>query len=799
MREIPFNLGWQRTIGDRWSHQSPCVVDLPDDYIHTLPRHPDAPGRGMVGFFPSENAEYSHSLTLPENFRGTLLLYLDGAYEKAEIFVDYNFVHSHPYGYTGDFSDLARWVKKGTQTLRIATSCQHPASRWYTGGGLYRGAVLYEAGKVYIHPWDAFVTTHVEKQQATIQVDVNITNRGAATSGKLTASLSTDSAPDQILSNETISCSLEEGTSSLHFQLMLHQPELWSLENPFLYRLSLSIHTAEDIDTHQVIFGIRTIEIDPQRGFRLNGHTIKLRGGCIHHDNGFLGAAAFPRSEERKIELLKSAGFNAIRTAHNPPSTSLLNACDRLGMLVLDESFDCWCVGKTPMDYHQSFEKWWDYDTAAMIRRDRNHPCIFCYSIGNEIIEFDGASDGILWGKRQADLIRSLDPTRPITSGINMACGRPEKYYDNMNYQQMAYDMAHTDGIYNGQDFWGKSTEKGIANLDIAGYNYMYNRYTSDRKKYPTRIIMGTETMPFYAYENMLAVQNNPQVIGDFVWVAMDFLGEAGMGGIVWGTEPPKQMPFEGWPWLSSYQGDLDMTGWRRPINYYRNIVWGMDQGIHLFSRHPKHAYEQFYGNGWHWEYVLPTWTYEDEWVQKDTAVVAYANCDEVIFLLNDKLVARVKPERYIARAIIPYEPGTLCAIALKNGQEIATDSLQSAGAPYTIRLSADRTVLRADGMDLSYIRAELIDEKGVVCFTSQKEITVTVYGAGKLVGVGSGNPKTEESYILPTRQTFEGSITAAIRSETQGGDILVSFVADHVLSAQIKLAAQQSTDMFLI
>lgn len=790
MKKIPLDLGWLRTIGSRWNHTPPCTVDLPDDYIHTLPRRADVQGGGMVGFFPSENAEYTHPLEFSQGRPDTVLLYLDGAYEKTEVFVDYNLVHSHPYGYTGDFCDLSRWLHAGKQTLRITTSSQQPASRWYTGGGLYRGAILYEAGKAYIHPWGVFITTDVTAGQAIVNVTVEITNREGTTSGELTAQIC-ERNQHAVLQEATQVCELAEGITALRFSMPLAQPTLWSLETPYLYELNLRLQTSQEEDTHQVVFGIRTIEIDAKKGFRLNGQPMKLRGGCIHHDNGFLGAAAHARSEERKIELLKAAGFNAIRTAHNPPSTALLDACDRLGMLVLDESFDCWRVGKTPLDYHQSFEKWWDYDTASMVKRDRNHPSVFCYSIGNEIMEFDGASDGILWGKRQADFVRSIDPTRPVTSGINMACGRPENYYDGMDYQQQAYDMAHTDGTYDGEDRWGKATEKNIANLDIAGYNYMYKRYALDREQYPGRIIIGTETMPFYAYENTQAVMDNPNVIGDFTWVAMDYQGEAGMGGVVWATEPPKHMPFEGWPWLSSYQGDLDMTGWRRPANYYRNVVWGLDQGIHLFTRHPIHAHEQFYGSGWHWEYVLPTWTYEAQWQHKDTAVVAYVDCDEVLFLLNGRLVACVKPERFMARAIIPYEPGTLRAVALKDGKEIAADTLHTAGEPTGIRLIADRSALEADGMDLSYIRAEMVDDEENVCYTVEKEVTVTVFGAGRLLGVGSGNPKTDESYGVPRRKTFEGSVTAAIRTNTLAGEILVTFTAEGIRPAQITLTAR--------
>lgn len=787
MKRIPMNLGWTRTLGSRWDHRPAVQVDLPDDYIHTMERGAENAGRGMVGFFPSENAEYTHPLTLPEDFRGTLLLYLDGAYEKAEVFLDYHLIQMHPYGYTGFFCDLTRWLGQGEQTLRITTASQQPASRWYTGGGLYRGVTLYEAGEVYIHPWDVFVTTRLEGNAAQVSVQAEVTNRADAQQGEMIFQI-LGADDDRLLAEETMPVQIQPGKTKAACKLLLPHVRPWSVDEPNLYRMKVIVRCGDQEDYHDMSFGVRQIEIDAEHGFRLNGQAMKLRGGCIHHDNGFLGSAAFPRSEERKIALLKQAGFNAIRTAHNPPSSALLDACDRLGMLVLDESFDCWRVGKTPMDYHREFEKWWEEDTASMVLRDRNHPSVFCYSIGNEINEFDGASDGVYWGRLQSELVRSLDPTRPVTSGINMACGRPAHYYDGMNYQQMAYDMGHADGVYDGEDRWGKATEANIANLDIAGYNYMYARYDADAKRYPGRVIMGTETMPFYTYENIMAVNSQPHVIGDFVWVALDFLGEAGMGGVTWGTKPPERMRFEGWPWLSSYQGDLDLTGWRKPVSYYRSVVWGVDRGIHLFTRHPSHTHEEFYGSGWHWEYVLPTWTYGEEWRGKDTAVVAYADCDAVEFWLNGRLAACVKPERCMARAILPYEPGMLEARAIRNRETLATDVVHTAGTPAAIRLTADKTILAGDGQDLSYIRAEVVDSQGNVCYDAAHEITVSVHGSGVLQGVGSGNPKTEENYGTGRRRVFEGSITAAVRAGIHSGRMTVTFVAHGLPAAQITI-----------
>ena len=777
MKKTALNLGWTRALGSGWRKDPAVPVDLPDDYISILPRKADNPGAGSVGYFASQDAEYRKTLDIPADFDGTVFLYLDGVYEKAEIHAGSDLVFYHPYGYTPALVELSNYVKPGANELRISTSCRHPASRWYTGGGIFREVQLYTAGKVFIRPTESFVTTpQIYKEKAVVHLETLIENRKEA--GEASVSIMLLDPLGTLSTELSQQIFLKKGENQLSFDIPVSEPQCWDLSDPALYQLLLHIELEGEEDEEEITFGIREIEIDAKHGFRLNGKTMKLRGGCIHHDNTFLGSAAFPRAEERKIEKLLEAGFNAIRTAHNPPSSALLSACDRLGMLVLTESFDCWRVGKTPMDYHREFEKWWEYDTSAMVKQARNHPSVFCYSIGNEIMEFDGSSHGVYWGKVQAELVHTLDSTRPVTSGINMACGRPADHFAGMNYQQMAYEMAHSTGIYDGADRWDEATKGNIANLDIAGYNYMYSRYDQDHVKFPDRVIMGTETMPFYVYENTQAVDRNCNVIGDFVWVAMDYMGEAGMGNVFWGKEPSSLFAFEGFPWLSCLQGDLDLTAHRRPINYYRNIVWGQDSGVHLFVRHPEHAHEQFYGNGWHWEEVLPDWSYDEEWIGKDIAVVAYTDSDLVRFFVNGEEKAAVIPERFMARALITYEPGVIEAVSYKEGKETGRDRIESAGKPAEIRLLPDRLEITGDGMDLSFIRAEITDHEGRIIYGKEYPVKVSVSGTGTLAGLGSGNPKTPENYGTGERNSFHGSVTAAVRSGIGPGEIQVLFTA---------------------
>ena len=797
MQQINFNYGWNRSSGSTYRSIKHQVVDLPDDFIINLPRKADNPGSGSVGYFASGTAVYEKDYVYKAG--ETILLGLDGAYENAEVFVNGDLIFQHPYGYTGVTVDMTDHLTEGPNHIRIQTTCYHPGSRWYTGGGLFRNVTLYRSNRLYFHPYDVFVTTpEVSKDSAVVRIEATITNRWQHFYGNLHIEIKDPG--ERTVSSLKVPVELEVGETHIDEELDVLDPMLWGLDTPRLYTARLTLTYPGAYEMHEQSFGIRKIEIDSKNGFRLNGEPMKLRGGCIHHDNGMLGSAAFQAAEERKIRKLKEAGFNAIRTAHNPPSSALVSACDKLGMLVLEESFDVWRYGKNPLDYHMQFEKWWAFDTGQMVRRDRNHPSIFCWSIGNEIMEFDGNSDGVYWGKVQADLVRRLDPTRPVTSGINCACGRPEDYFENMSFAEMDHYVNHVEnGVFNGRDLWGEATEAGIANLDIAGYNYHFRRYAMDREKYPDRVIMGTETRPALTWENIQAVNENPNCIGDFVWTAMDNLGEAGMGRVVWAEEAPKDFGWRaGFPWMSCWQGDLDLTGYRLPISYYRNVVWGLDPGVHVFTRHPSRTGLNCYGNGWHWEELFESWTYEEEWLEKPVVVVAYTKAEHVRFLLNGEVMADVPTERCIARAEIPYRKGTLTAVALNQEEAEGYDTLTTAGAPARLLIDAEQDQIISDGQDLGYVRFTIADADGVPIIADEREIHVKVSGGGSLQGLGSGNPCTDENYGTGTRRAFRGSVMAVVKpyhlGETeQPREIILTAQAEGLPSATIAIPVRKA------
>ncbi len=804
MKRIPFSFDWLRTDG-RQRHFGPPAssvkVDLPDDFCLNKHRDPNTPSGASSGFIPGGEATYKKDFKTPAEWEGkTVFLGIDGAYMNAEVSLNGDLLFHHPYGYTAFFVDLTGKLRKGDfeNHLSVVTSSVQPNSRWYAGGGLYRQVDIYTAGRAYIHPWECFITTpQVSGEKALVKVEGKVTNTGAPCEGKIALSVKGKCGCEA--ASAEVALSLGTGDTPFSAEMTVENPALWDVDAPNLYTLEAKVFACgEETDVFDTKFGIRTIEIDFDHGFRLNGKEIKLRGGCIHHDNTLLGACSFPRAEERKIQILKDAGYNAVRCAHNPPSQAMLDVCDRLGMLVLDESFDMWTMGKNALDYHLFFPKWWEFDTESMVKRDRNHPCVYGWSIGNEIPEATGKSDGPAWAKKQADLVRSLDPTRPVTSALNGRYDAPPELEGKAPGLPMrapissAEDYKQQVRTLNGHDYWGEQTEPYIDALDIVGYNYMYARYESDRERFPGRVIHATETHSYDTYDYWKAVERNSNVIGDFIWTAYDNLGEAGAGRVIWDPDKETIRGLIGsWPWLSCFQGDMDLSGDRRPQSYFRKILWGLDDGIHLFTTDPEHTGKPYYGMGWHWADVKKNWTWDDRYIGKDVQLEAYADCDWVEFLVNGVSKGKAKVEKLKAFCTVPYEPGKAEAVAWKDGKEVARDCILTSGRAAKIVLTPDRPVITADGMDLCFVTAELQDENGIPVTDAPVELNATVSGAGRLAGFGSGNPKTTEDFGTGRRFTWNGRALIAVRAAREGGIIELAVTANGLPAAVCTFCAE--------
>ncbi len=773
MQPVSFNFGWERSLGQvlPWEKNPNTVpVSLPDDFVLDLPRSKDAVGGSKVGFTGNHFATYTKVFEKPADWEGKrVLLNLDGAYMFTEIILNQDRIGQHPYGYTPytlDITDLLR--SDLANTLDITTQTMQPSSRWYSGGGLFRNITVWVGEPVYLDPRDLFITTPVvEKERAVVKVLVPVTNSLSETrTVTVSVVLSIDGQP--VSSAEKTLVAAGRHTTDTELFLSVEHPQLWDDVTPDLYDIKIEVQAEgmePDITCKKV--GLRKITISASGGMKINGRPITLYGGCIHHDNGILGARALPRAEERKIRNLKAAGFNAIRTAHNPPSDALLDACDRLGMLVLDEFFDCWRTGKNQNDYHLFFEDWWKRDIEYTVRRDRNHPSVYCWSFGNEIQEANGYSNCEYWMKAQADWIRELDSTRLVTCGgmflpKNMTCdgfpggpGGPPARIDP----------------YANEEETNRRWISMISNLDIVSLNYSFRNYEQFHKLFPNKVLQGTETEGIDAWGNRCAVFGNDHVVGDFMWTAHDNLGEAGAGRSYWEEEKEKTGLMAGWPWLSCYQGDLALDGERLPRSYYRAVIWGKDSGIHLFTAHPQYAGKKVMGTGFHWHDVRPLWTYPEEYIGKPIDIEAYADCDKVEFYVNGELKATSEPEEMIFYATVVYEPGTLKAVAYRNGQPVCEDTIVTTGHACGVLLEADGTQLISDGMELTYVTATLVDSEGRRVYDEDVELTADVTGAAVLEGFGSNNPCTPENFGTGRRMTWNGKATLVLRAGLEPGE----------------------------
>jgi beta-galactosidase len=565
---------------------------------------------------------------------------------------------------------------------------------------------------------------------------------------------------------------------------------------PNLYRAEIELHAAgEVVDADSVTFGIRTVRADPKRGLRINGRTVKLRGACIHHDNGVLGAAAIGRAEERRVEILKQAGFNAIRSAHNPISSAMLDACDRLGMLVMDETFDSWNSPKMEFDYAISFGDWWERDVEALVAKNYNHPSVIFYSIGNEIHE-TGSPFGAIVGRRLAEKLRALDSTRLITNGVNALVAIMDSFVGmiggaDKNINEMMEEIGPMMQQVATSELATTRTEESQALLDVAGMNYAEARYAIDRELFPHRMIVGTETAPSQMAEIWALVEKYDHVIGDFTWTGWDYLGEAGIGKIAYRGEVGAGQWGGAYPWLAGGIGDIDLIGQRTPASYYREVSYGLGAGPYIAVHRPVPADRSLMTNQWSVGDVHANWNW-DGLEGTPTRVDVYARAEEVELLLNGKSLGRVKvgaQKPYLATFQTAYAPGKLEAVAYADGREAGRQMISTAGNTFQLHAKADRALIRADFRDLAYVDICLTDELGVLQAGRDRAVTVEVSGPAHLQGLGSANPISEESFASDTCTTYHGRALAIMRP-TGPGEIGILVRADGCETVRLRVVA---------
>ena len=758
------------------------VINLPHDFIITKPRSANADGGPANGYFGQGEGVYKKNLDIPTEWEGrTVILDIDGAYMNTEVAMNGELLGLHPYGYTPYLVDLSPALRfKGKKNeLKIITQSRQPSTRWYSGGGIYRSVALWVGNPVHIKPWDVFVTTpEVDDEKAAVNLNITVSSKELEDK-EITLACEILDTEGRVVANEDLIATLAaEGSVIYDVTLTVRNPVKWDLDTPYLYTYTVAVKANGVIlDETEDTFGIRTISIDTVNGFQLNGKTIKMKGGCLHHDNAFAGACAYPKAEERKIEILKSVGYNAVRISHYPPSLAMLKTCDEQGMLLLDECFDVWRMGKMPLDYHLYFEDWWERDIELMVKRDRNHPCVITYSIGNEIGERDGKGDGALWARRLNDKFKSLDPTRFTMSGI---CGI---FDDDAELGNNFEANAMSDNN------WAEITQAYAEPLDIVGYNYLYERYEKDHGIFPDRIIVGSETHSFKTYDNWEAVKQNPHVIGDFIWAAVDYLGEVGTGKLYWEKSGEPFSFMANYPWRSSWQSDILLTGKRRPQSYYREIMWEQTSNTYLFTTHPEHYGENFFGMNWHWYDVNEDWSFSEEYLGKLVKVDAYASGDEAEFILNGKSLGRVPYEKLIATMDIPYEKGSLEAVTYREGVEISRAVLKTAGQAVSLILTPEEDQLAADSQDLCYIHIDIADEQGIRLPADERELQVKLSGSAEFVAIGSGSPCTEDQIGDTKCHAYHGAAVVLLKAY-EAGEIEVTVEADGALIGTCKVMA---------
>ncbi len=746
-------------------------VDVPHDWSIELPFDQDAPGAGGSGYFQNGIGWYRRHFDAPKAWSGqNVVVEFEGVYMDAEVWINGVSLDRHPYGYTPIRADLTPHLKLGADNVlavRVDNSAQ-PNSRWYSGSGIYRHVRLAVAAPVRVAPDGVFATTSsLSARSATVEITTRVRN-GSDRSGKVVVETSL-LGPDgkraaSARSVLDVTSSTEADCTSA---LEVAQPRAWTPDSPTLYRVVTRVlQDGRVLDELTTPLGIRTVRVSAERGFELNGQSVKLIGGNVHHDNGILGAIALDWADERRVTQLKAAGFNAVRTSHNPPSPGFLDACDRLGLLVLEEAFDGWEKKKNPHDYGVFFADWGERDLSAMVMRDRNHPSVVMWSIGNEVFE-RAAESGPRIAQTLAATVRELDPMRPVSIGLN-----------NVGKNG---DWTKLDPMF--------------AAVDVAGHNYELQRHAIDHARLPRRVIVAAESYQSEMFANWRIVQDSPYVIGDFVWSALDYLGEAGLGRVF----PPGEKvvkPWEGsmWPWKGAPCGEIDLTGERKPASHYRNIVWDRGEKLYAAVLVPPPGEGAWGLTPWSNPPARASWTWAGR-EGRDLTVEVYSRYEAARLYLNGKLLGEkptTRTQEFKASFVVPFAPGELRAVGVDAGRETEDFALKTAGAPKRLRATLDRSQIRADGGDVAFVVIEAVDQNGVVNPDCAVAVQLALDGPVSLAGFGNADLATTETYRDNSHRLSAGRALAALRSTHAAGKITVTLTSPGLPATKVTLEAMK-------
>lgn len=779
-KRVLFNENWRFHLGDMGRGQDAGLNDLqwrqlnlPHDWSiegEFSDKHPAGTGGGAL---PGGIGWYRKTFTLPTSARGKVVfIEFDGIYRNSEVWINGHYLGKRPYGYISFVYELTPHLVYGNNANVIAVkvdNSQQPNSRWYSGSGIYRNVWLTTLNPVHVENWGTYVTTpEVNTQAATIVFKTKVRNgSSSAAPVNLTTII-------QDVNGRQVAREIEKGVTPANSHaevsqtLRVRSPILWSDEHPYLYKVVSQLEQGGRIlDRYETPLGIRTFRFDVDKGFFLNGKPVKIRGVCNHHDLGALGAAFNTRAMERQLEMLKAMGVNALRTSHNPPAPELLDLTDRMGFIVMDEAFDVWKLQKTKFDYHLDWDEWHKRDLEDMVLRDRNHPSIIIWSIGNEVIEqWNENPEGGRISRELVAIVRNLDRTRPITAACNGVM-RENKVITEGDLDLIGTNYHHEktselQKLFPGRPIIGAETNSSVATRGS------YSMPSNEIRRWPTEMKDVLKLGPNYecsAYDNSTVawgagheemwrlVKKHDFYSGMFIWTGWDYLGE------------PTPFP---WPAVSSYFGIIDLAGFPKDPYYMYQSEWTNKPVLHLFPH-------------WNWK------------PGEQIDVVAYFNADEVELFLNGRSQGTKRKQNDEMQVFwrLPFEPGVLKAVSRKNGRVVLSKEIRTAGQPARIILTPDRKTIRADGFDLSFVTVKIVDKNGTLVPSADNPIKFEIIGNGSIAGVDNGHQISHEPFKAKQRKAFHGQALAIIQAKQSPGRIVLKASSDNLPPASVVINAR--------
>ena len=777
----PFTQGWRFHLGDVPNAQKPQLndwrwrrLDLPHDWSIEGEFSEKAPAGTGGGALPGGVGWYRNRFMIDAALKGKqFFVQFDGVYRNSEVWLNGHYLGKRPYGYSTFEYELTPHLVYGAKPNVIAVrvdNSQQPNSRWYSGSGIYRNVWLTILDPVHVEHWGTYVTTpEVSDQSATVVVQTKVRNGSNSDASVDLTTLIWDEDTRQLARVTEKGVAARGQRAEVTQTLKVPRPKLWSDERPYLYRvISILTQNGKEVDQYETPLGIRTFRFDVEKGFFLNGKPVKIRGVCNHHDLGSLGAAVNKRAIERQLELLKAMGVNALRTSHNPPAPELLDLADRMGFIVMDEAFDVWKIQKTKYDYHLHWDEWHKRDLEDMVLRDRNHPSVIMWSIGNEVMEqWNKNPAGGTISRELVAIVRNLDRTRPVTAACN-GVTRDNKVLTEGDLDLVGTNYHHAQlpqfaSMFPGRPIIGAETNSSVHTRGS------YAMPSDEILRWPRKqedILKLGPTYECSAYDNSTApwgsaheeqwklVKKHDWLAGMFIWTGWDYLGE------------PTPFP---WPAVSSYFGIIDLAGFPKDAFYFYQSEWTSTPVLHVFPH-------------WNWKQG-----------EKIDVVAYFNNADEVELFLNGRSQGTKRKRGDDMRVFwrLAFEPGVLKAVSRKNGAVVLTREVRTAEAPAKLVLTADRQTIRADNSDLSFVTVKVLDKNGTLVPAADNLVSFEVSGPGSIAGVDNGNQISHESFKASRRKVFHGMALAIVQAKQKPGRIVLKATSPNLTSASVVLNAR--------